>query len=41
MPGITSWSQGPDDYLYVCTYGAYTQDVAAVFRVRLSESSPQ
>ena len=33
MPGITSWTLGPDDYLYVCTYAAYTQDLAAVFRV--------
>ena len=33
MPGITSWSLGPDDYLYVCTYAAYTQDVAGLFRM--------
>lgn len=33
MPGITSWSLGHDDYLYVSTYAAYTQDVAGVFRL--------
>ncbi len=40
MPGITSWSRGPDGHLYVCTYAAYTQDVVAVYKVVAASAHP-